>query len=83
MLSQFLGTSGGIVGNVGSECGLVADHAIEGATGADAFLLGQLLIRHHILSIQLLPGSDDVDVVKGLTNPCLMVLGKVVGCLTP
>lgn len=80
--SQLLGTTAGIVGDMRPEGVLVVDHAIERPAGADALLLGQLFIGHAILAIQLLPGSDDIDIVEGLANPRLMMLGKVVGRLT-
>ena len=69
--------AGSIVGNVSAQGVLVADHAVERATGADAFLLSQLLVRHGILTVQFLPGADDVDVVERLSYPVLMMLGKV------
>ena len=58
---------------------LVGYHAAETSACTDAFLLCQLLIGYHILTIQLLPRPDDIDVVKRQPYPVLMVLCKVIG----
>ena len=86
LLSQFLGTAAGIVRHMGIQGVEVGNHPIETATGADAFLLRQLmigahhhLIRHHILAVEFLPGAQDIDVVESHSHPVLVVDGEVVG----
>lgn len=64
---------------MGSQCFYITYHAIERAAGTDGFLLRQLLIRHNILTVQFLPGADDVDVIERQSYPVLVVLRKVVG----
>ena len=71
--------AGSIVGNVSAQGVLVADHAVERATGADAFLLCKFLIRHSIHAVQFLPRAHHVDVVERLSYPILVMLGKVEG----
>ena len=66
-----------------SEGILVVNHAVEASGGTDGLFLCQFLIWHNVLSIQLLPGAYDIDVIKGLANPCFMVTGEVVSRLTP
>ena len=79
LLSEFLGTAAGIVRHVGIQRVEVGNHPVEIATGADAFLLRQFLIRHHILAVEFLPGAQDIDVVEGHPHPVLVVDGEVVG----
>ena len=81
LLPQFLGTAGGVVGDVGLQGVDVGHHAVERAARADAFLLGQFLVGHAILAVQFLPGAVDDDVVEGGVDPRLGLLGKVVGGL--
>ena len=77
LATQFLGTSAGIVGDVSPKRFLVGNHPIKGATGADGFLLCQLFIRHDILSVEFLPSTDNVNIIKGLTYPVLMMFREV------
>ena len=79
LTTQLLSTSTGIVGDVGSERFLVGNHPVEGATGADRFLLCQLFIRHDILTVELLPSTDDVNIIEGQSHPVFVMLRKVVG----
>ena len=78
LTAQLLGTSAGIVGDVGSERFLVGNHPVEGATGADGFLLCQLFIRHDILTVELLPSTDNVNIIEGESHPVFMMLREVV-----
>ena len=79
---QLLSTPGSIVRDMGTQCFYVCNHAIEGTTGTDGFLFRQLFVWHNVLTIQLLPGSDDVDVIECQSYPILVMLGEVQGSLT-
>ena len=79
--SQLLSATGCIVRDMGTQRFYITYHTIERAAGADGFLLRQFLIRYHILTVEFLPGADDVDVIECQPYPVLMVLGKVVGSI--
>ena len=74
---QFLGTARGIVGHMGAQRLIVADHPIERTAGANRFLLGQFLIGHNIVAVQFAPCSDHINVVERLAHPFLVMPGKL------
>ena len=78
LFSQLLGTSTGIVGDVGPKRFLVGNHTVEAPAGADGFLLCQLLIRYDILTVELLPCADNVNIIEGQAHPVPMMLREVV-----
>ena len=78
LLSQLLGTSAGIVCNVSPKRFLVGNHTVEAPAGADGFLLCQLLIRYNILTVELLPCADNVNIIEGQAHPVPMMLREVV-----
>ena len=79
--SQLLGTADSIVRDMGSQRFYIPYHAVERTAGTDGFLFCKLLIRHHVLTVQFLPGADDVDVVERQPYPVLVVLCKLIGSL--
>ena len=70
--AELLGTTAGVVGDMRAQLVLVCYHPAEGAAGADALLLRQLLIGHDVLAVELLPCAHDVDIAITAMSPSSM-----------